>query len=57
MQPAQLSLLPEQVPAPALMVFAQLPAQEVTMAVRLLARPPPAEIASESKAGKSQEVR
>ena len=38
MQPAQLSLLPEQVPAPAPMVFAQLPSQEVTTAIRLLAR-------------------
>ena len=28
MQPAQLSLLPEQVPAPAPMVFVQLPSQE-----------------------------
>ena len=38
MQPAQLSLLPEQVPAPAPMVFIQLPSQEVTTAIRLLAR-------------------
>ncbi len=38
MQPAQLSLLPEQVPAPAPMVFVQLPSQEVTTAIRLLAR-------------------
>ena len=38
MQPAQLSLLPEQVPAPAPMVFARLPGQEVTTAIRLLAR-------------------
>ena len=38
MQPVQLSLLPEQVPAPALMVFVQLPSQEVTTAIRLLAR-------------------
>jgi hypothetical protein len=37
-QPAQLSLLPEQVPAPASMVFVQLPSQEVTTAIRLLAR-------------------
>jgi hypothetical protein len=37
-QPAQLSLLPEQVPAPAPMVFAQLPSQEVITAIRLLAR-------------------
>ena len=37
-QPAQLSLLPEQVPAPAPMVFVQLPSQEVTTAIRLLAR-------------------
>jgi hypothetical protein len=29
-QPAQLSLLPEQVPAPAPMVFAELPSQEMT---------------------------
>ena len=38
MQPAQLSLLPDQVPAPPPMVFVQLPGQEVTTAVRLLAR-------------------
>ena len=38
MQPAQLSLLPEQVPAPAPMVFARLPSQEVTTAIMLLAR-------------------
>ena len=38
MQPAQLSLLPEQVPAPAPMVFVRLPSQEVTTAIRLLAR-------------------
>ena len=38
MQPVQLSLLPEQVPAPALMVFVELPSQEVTTAIRLLAR-------------------
>ena len=38
MQPAQLSLLPEQVPAPAPMVLVQLPSQEVTTAIRLLAR-------------------
>ena len=38
MQPAQLSLLPDQVPAPVPMVFAQLPGQEVTTAIRLLAR-------------------
>ena len=38
MQPAQLSLLPEQVPAPAPMVFVELPSQEVTTAIRLLAR-------------------
>jgi hypothetical protein len=37
-QPAQLSLLPEQVPAPAPMGFARLPSQEVTTAIRLLAR-------------------
>jgi len=37
-QPAQLSLLPEQVPAPAPMVLVQLPSQEVTTAIRLLAR-------------------
>jgi hypothetical protein len=35
---SDLSLLPEQVPAPAPMVFAQLPSQEVTTAIRLLAR-------------------
>lgn len=38
MQPAQLSLVPEQVPAPAPVVFARLPGQEVTTAIRLLAR-------------------
>lgn len=37
-QPVQLSLLPEQVPAPAPMVFVQLPSQEVTTAIKLLAR-------------------
>lgn len=37
MQPTQLSLLPDQVPAPPLVVTAQLPEAEVTAAVRVLA--------------------
>ena len=37
MQPVQLSLLPEKHPAPPTMVFAQLPEQQVTAAVTLLA--------------------
>jgi hypothetical protein len=37
MQPAQLSLLPQQCPAPAVMVLAQLPDPEVTAAITLLA--------------------
>ena len=37
MQPVQLSLLPEEHPAPPMMVFAQLPGQQVTAAVTLLA--------------------
>jgi hypothetical protein len=36
-QPVQLSLLPEEHPAPPAMVFAQLPGQQVTAAVTLLA--------------------
>ena len=38
MQPVQLSLLPEQVPAPPWMMFPQFSEQEVTAAVALLAR-------------------
>jgi len=38
MQPAQLSLLPEQCPAPVPMVLAQLPDPEVTAAITLLAQ-------------------
>ena len=37
MQPVQLILLPEEHPAPPTMVFAQLPGQQVTAAVTLLA--------------------
>ena len=37
MQPAQLSLLPDQVPAPPPAVIAQLPGAEVEEAVRILA--------------------
>ncbi|HZD73575.1 MAG TPA: hypothetical protein VE776_06775 [Actinomycetota bacterium] len=37
MQPTQLSLLPDQVPAPPLAVIAQLPEAEVAEAVRVLA--------------------
>lgn len=38
MQPVQLSLLPEEVPAPLWMLFPQLGEQDVTAAVTLLAR-------------------
>ena len=38
MQPVQLSLLPEEVPAPPWMMFPQLSEQDVTAAVTLLAR-------------------
>ena len=38
MQPVQLSLLPEEVPAPPWMMFPQLGEQDVTAAVALLAR-------------------
>jgi hypothetical protein len=38
MQPAQLSLLPEEYPAPRVMVLAQLPDAAVAEAIRLLAR-------------------
>ena len=38
MQPAQLSLLPTEIPAPPDIVLAQLPETEVNEAVRLLAR-------------------
>ena len=38
MQPVQLSLLPEEVPAPPWMLFPQLGEQDVTAAVALLAR-------------------
>lgn len=38
MQPAQLSLLPDQVPAPPPTLLAQLPEQQVAAAVSLLAR-------------------
>ncbi len=38
MQPVQLSLLPEEVPAPPWMMFPQLGEQDVTVAVTLLAR-------------------
>jgi hypothetical protein len=38
MQPVQLSLLPDQVPAPPPVVIAQLPEAEVGAAVRQLAR-------------------
>lgn len=38
MQPAQLSLLPEQYPAPPVMLLAQLPDGEVAEAIRLLAQ-------------------
>jgi hypothetical protein len=37
MQPAQLSLLPEQFPAPPQLVLGQLPELEVADAIRLLA--------------------
>lgn len=37
MQPVQLSLLPDQVPAPLPELICQLPEEEVTEAVRLLA--------------------
>ena len=37
MQPVQLSLLPDQVPAPPLAVTAQLPEAQVAEAVRILA--------------------
>ncbi len=37
MQPVQLSLLPEEDPAPPAMVFTRLPGQQVTAAVTLLA--------------------
>jgi len=36
-QPAQLSLLPDQVPAPPLDLLGQLPGQQVTAAIMLLA--------------------
>ena len=38
MQPVQLSLLPDQVPAPPVMLIAQLPGTHVAAAVTLLAR-------------------
>ena len=38
MQPVQLSLLPEEVPAPLPELIGQLPEEEVTKAVALLAR-------------------
>ena len=38
MQPVQLSLLPEEVPAPPWMMFPQFGEQDVTAAVTLLAR-------------------
>lgn len=38
MQPAQLSLLPDQVPAPPPTLLAQLPPAQVSAAVTLLAR-------------------
>ncbi len=38
MQPVQLSLLPEEVPAPPWMMFPQLGEQDMTAAVTLLAR-------------------
>ncbi|HEV3292906.1 MAG TPA: hypothetical protein VG123_28360 [Streptosporangiaceae bacterium] len=38
MQPVQLSLLPEEVPAPAWMMFPQLGEQDVAAAVTVLAR-------------------
>ena len=37
MQPVQLSLMPEQVPAPAPALLAQLPDRQVTAAVAMLA--------------------
>lgn len=38
MQPAQLSLLPEEYPSPPVMLLAQLPDAEVAEAIRLLAQ-------------------
>jgi hypothetical protein len=38
MQPAQLSLLPEEYPAPPVMLLAQLPDAAVAEAIRLLAQ-------------------
>lgn len=38
MQPAQLSLLPDQCPAPPRLASAQLPADQLTQAITLLAR-------------------
>ena len=38
MQPAQLSLLPDQYPAPPRLVSAQLPEYQVTQAITLLAQ-------------------
>ena len=38
MQPAQLSLLPDQLPAPPRLVSAQLPGDQITQAIRLLAQ-------------------
>lgn len=38
MQPAQLSLLPDQVPAPPPDLLAQLPREQVAAAIELLAR-------------------
>lgn len=38
MQPAQLSLLPDQVPAPPAALLAQLPPTQVAAAITLLAR-------------------
>jgi hypothetical protein len=38
MQPAQLSLLPDQLPAPPRLVSAQFPEDQITQAIRLLAQ-------------------
>lgn len=37
MQPVQLSLMPEEFPAPPVMIFPQLPEPQITAAVALLA--------------------
>lgn len=49
MQPVQLSLLPEQYPAPAKDVLCQLPANEVAEAIELLARLIAATVTSEGE--------